>query len=104
VSIGLKCQFHKDRVDFLGFSVSAEGVKPLNGKVEAIKNLPQPKTITELRRFLGMVQQLSRFSAKLPKIAEPLRGLLSSKNNFLWTDKHSAAFYKIKTRLASQQH
>jgi len=45
VSIGLKCQFHKDRVDFLGFSVSAEGVKPLKEKVEATENDYQSKTI-----------------------------------------------------------
>ena len=56
-----KCVFKVDRVEFLGCFISPEGVKPLNTKVEAIKNFPQPSSITELRRFLGMAQQLSRF-------------------------------------------
>jgi len=45
----------------------------LNEKVEALKYFPQPKSTTELRPFLGMGQQLSRFSTKLAKEAEPVR-------------------------------
>jgi len=50
--------------------------------VEALKNISQPKIITELRQFLGMAQQLSQFSAKLSKVAEPLRDYSAPKTIF----------------------
>ena len=96
-----KCVFKVDRVEFLRGFISPEGVKPLNAKVEAIRNFPQLSSITELRRFLGMAQQLSRFCPKLLKEAEPLRGLLSVKNKFSWTEEHTETFEKIKIGLSS---
>ena len=96
-----KCQFRTDTVEFLGFSISPEGVKPLNRKVEAITKFPSPKNITELRRFLGMAQQMSRFCPKLAEKADPLRQLLSTKNEFLWTEEHEMTFQKVKEIFSS---
>ena len=48
-----------------------------------------------------MAQQLSRFCPKLLKEAEPLRGLLSVKNKFSWTEEHTETFEKIKIGLSS---
>ncbi len=60
-----KCKFNQSEVEFLGHVISAEGIKPLHKRVEAVVNFPTPTNITELKSFLGMAQQLSRFSSEL---------------------------------------
>ena len=60
-----KCVFHQNEVDFLGQHISAEGVQPIKNKLEAITNYKAPQNITELRKFMGMAQQLSKFTRSL---------------------------------------
>lgn len=50
-----KCQIGKEEVDFLGYTVGAEGIRPKEEKIAAIKEFPRPKDVQELRRFLGMI-------------------------------------------------
>lgn len=50
-----KSSFGQESVEFLGFEVSTQGIRPLKQKVEAISKYPKPKTVEQLRRFLGMV-------------------------------------------------
>lgn len=49
----VKCILGQPEVTFLGYRVSAAGTKPLDAKIEAIREYPVPKTVKELRRFLG---------------------------------------------------
>lgn len=71
-----KCVFGASEVDFLGYNISAKGTKPLESKVEAISNFPVPKTIKELRRFLGMVNFYRRFIPNAAQIQAPLNTML----------------------------
>ena len=96
-----KCQFAKEKLEFLGHIISAEGIQPVRRKLDALTKFPPPKNITELRRFMGMAQQLSKFSPSLAQEAESLRDLLSTKNSWLWTPNHQQAFDEIKRVLAS---
>lgn len=50
-----KCDFAKDKVEYLGHIVSAQGIHPDPKKVSVIKDWPQPKSVSELQSFLGMV-------------------------------------------------
>ena len=43
-----KCRFHKDKVRFLGYVVSAQGVRVEEEKIDAVKNLPEPKSIFDI--------------------------------------------------------
>lgn len=54
----LKYVFGVSEIDFLGYKVLEFGIKPLKDKVESILNFEKPKTIVQLRRFLGMIDQL----------------------------------------------
>lgn len=63
-----KCVFAKKSEAFLGHSISQFGVKPLEDKVAAIQSFPVPKTICELRRFLGMCNFYHRFLHKAAQI------------------------------------
>ena len=76
-----KCVFKQDSISFYRFTLSSEGVKPDPKKIEAIKNLPEPKTESLLQLFLGIVNYLSRFSPNIAKImtnlGSSLKGVLS---------------------------
>ena len=49
-----KSEVFKTEVEFLGFVVSREGIRANKTKIQAISNLPPPKTLKDLRSFLGM--------------------------------------------------
>ena len=49
-----KCTFFKEEADYLGFVISKDGIKPDSKKVEAIRDLPEPKSVREIRGFIGM--------------------------------------------------
>lgn len=71
-----KSVFGASEVVFLGYLISAEGTKPLPVKVEAIQTFPAPKTVRELRRFLGMLNFYRRFIPGAAKDQAPLNALL----------------------------
>ena len=72
-----KCVFGQKEVEFLGYKVSAAGTRPLQSKVEAIQNFPTPRTIKELRRFLGMMNFYRRFIPHASSVQGPLNALLA---------------------------
>lgn len=72
-----KCIFGLQEVNFLGYSVSTKGVKPLPGKVKAIQDFNPPKTIKDLRRFLGMINFYRRFVKNAAELQAPLNNLLA---------------------------
>lgn len=78
-----KCEFFKDEVEFLGFIVSKDGVKANPKKVEAIVNFPVPKTLKDLRSFLGMSGYYRRFIRDYAKIAKPLTLLLRGEDGLV---------------------
>lgn len=71
-----KCVFGASEVAFLGYKVSSAGITPLDDKVLAIKNYPIPKTVKELRRFLGMINFYRKFIKNAARIQAPLNELL----------------------------
>lgn len=71
-----KCVFGQTEVKFLGYSVSAKGVQPLQDKVLAIVYFSIPKTIKELGRFLRMINFYRRFIPEASLLQAPLNELL----------------------------
>lgn len=72
-----KCVFGVSEVTFLGYHISRQGTKPLETKVEALREFPVPKTAKQLRRFLGMVNFYRRFLPQAAQIQAPLNALLT---------------------------
>ncbi|KAG7307830.1 hypothetical protein JYU34_006426 [Plutella xylostella] len=72
-----KCVFGQPEVTFLGFKVSAAGTTPLEEKVQAIQEFPVPKTVKELRRFLGVLNFYRRFIPKAAQLQAPLNEVLA---------------------------
>ena len=53
-----KCAFFQNKIEWLGFKISNSGVKPLVGKSDSIKSLPNPKNISELRSFFVSIYEV----------------------------------------------
>ena len=96
-----KCEFSRSSIKFLGQIIDKEGVKPDPEKIEAIQGMNHPEGVSELRRFLGMVTQLSKFSPQLSQQTKPLRDLLSTKTSWMWSQTQEDAFQGIKDDLSS---
>lgn len=96
-----KCVFGVERVDFLGHVVSSNGLEIDKSKVEAISSFKAPTNLVELQRFLGMVQYLTKFIKNMSEKTQPLRELLKSDVEWVWTDRQDAAFSEIKAMLLS---
>ena len=95
-----KCQFRKSEISFLGQSVRKNGIKPEPAKVSAVVGIEAPQNVGELRRFLGMVNQLGKFLPKLTTVTEPLCGLLSTEVAWHWEEPQNYAFGEIKKMLS----
>lgn len=72
-----KCILGQPEVTFLGYRVSAAGTKPVETKVEAIREYPAPKTVKELRRFLGMLNFYRRFIPNAAQLQAPLNNVFN---------------------------
>jgi hypothetical protein len=98
-----KCNLLKTEVAFLGHIVTQEGVKTDPTKVEAIRNWPVPKNLTEIRSFLGITSYYRRFIQGYAHIAQPLNQRLEAGQVFSWNEDCQAAFEKLKEVLISDQ-
>ena len=98
-----KCEFSKNRLTFLGHVIDSKGISPDPSKTAAITNMDPPKSVTELRRFLGMINQLGKFTPNIAELSHPLRELLSVKRAWLWGPSQAEAFSKLKQELTSPQ-
>ena len=80
-----KCKFLKSRLTFLGHVIDENGIRPDPEKLAAITKTQPPTSIMELRRFLGMANQLGKFCPHLATLTKPLREILSKSNSWLWS-------------------
>lgn len=97
-----KCTFFVDKVAYLGFIVSKDGLSLDPAKVEAVVNWPVPCSVSEVRGFLGLTGWCRVFIKNYALIAGPLTELTKKDEAFIWTEKRELAFTKMKEILASE--
>ena len=68
-----KCQFAQTSVRFLAHVIDSAGVRPDPDKIQAIEEFQQPKNVGDVRRYLGMVNHLSKFAPNLAETTQPMR-------------------------------
>jgi hypothetical protein len=95
-----KCEFHKSEIQFLGHIFTKDGVKPDPTKLDAIRKMESPNDVSELRRWLGMVNYLGRFLPNLSETVKPLNDLLCKDSTWTWGPQQEMAMEKVKDLLS----
>ena len=83
-------------VEFFGETYTVNGHKHAKGKVQAIAKMPAPSCRKEVQSFIGMINYLLKFSARLSELALPIRELAKDKVAFNWGPEFQAAFKVVK--------
>ena len=96
-----KFQFGELEVNFLGFKITSTGLGPTDDFVNVIKSFPAPTTLSEMRSWLGTINQVS-YAFATSKQMEPFRALLSSKLPFAWSPELNDAFIESKREIVRQ--
>ncbi len=92
---------------YLGHRVTAEGIHPDPKGISTIQEMVAPKTVTGVRKFVGLVSHYWKFIKGFTNIARPLNKLVSGENTkkkkekIVWTDECQVAFDKLKEALST---
>lgn len=85
-------------IEYVGFWLAEDGVKPSKETLSAIQEFPRPKDITGIRSWYGLVEQVS-FAFSKSQLMEPFRDLLKKKSEFVWTQALQDAFDRAKVEI-----
>ena len=96
-----KCTFAAKEVSYLGHRVTEEGLLPDSSLLAAIREIPPPKTATEVRSFLGLAGYYRRYVKGFTAIAGPLHALTRKDAVFHWSAECQAAFDRLKHLLTT---
>ena len=96
-----KFKFGRKEVDFAGFTVTDEGVKPTRKMLEAIASFPKPVSLTGARAWFGLVNQVAYSFAQTEEMA-PFRDLLKRNRQFYWDENMDTLFERAKVKIVEQ--
>ena len=96
-----KCEIEKEEIEFLGYIISTDGVRPDPGKVEAVVKMAEPTNVAELRCMLGMVNFLGRYIPHLSTVLHPLCELLGKDRAWVWGPAQAEVFTRVKELLTT---
>lgn len=91
-----KSKFVMKELRYLGYIIGNGCLKTDPEKVHAIQSFPVPKTVRQVRSFLGLTGWYRRFIANYAGVASPITNLLAGKNSFKWSPEAQAAFERLK--------
>ena len=99
----LKCEFFFINLSWLGYDIDSEGYRAKRSKTDAVLAIERPKTLKQLRSFLGILNQLQQFLPNLQVLSKQLRSSLkaSNKNKFVWGKEQQSAFSIILQLIAN---
>jgi transposase InsO family protein len=98
----VKSFFARTELEYLGYQISREGIRPNQKKVAAILQIQAPKTRKQLRRFIGMVNYYRDMWPQRSHLLAPLSSLTSVKVKWKWTKEHQQAFDQMKALMAKE--
>ena len=106
-----KCFFFREEIEYLGHVVSGKGISTNPKKIEAVSKWPTPRTVYDVRSFLGFVGYYRRFIKNFSKITKPIREVITGLENqskraakktyFEWSDAADTAFEHLKAMCVS---
>ena len=110
-----KCVFFRNKLNFLGHTISDQGICADKDKVKAIQDWKSPATVKQVRQFQGLAGFLRRYIANFASIAQPITDLLKGYSNkkgersknkkleaikFKWGKKQEMAFNQLKKKIS----
>ncbi|KAG9450039.1 hypothetical protein H6P81_010004 [Aristolochia fimbriata] len=95
----LKCAFGVSSGKFLGFVVRHRGIEIDQTKIDAIQQMPEPKTLSELKSLQGHLEYIRRFISKLDGRCQPFSRRMKKDTPFEWDESCQRAFQNIKDYL-----
>jgi Reverse transcriptase (RNA-dependent DNA polymerase) len=97
---GNKSFFARTELEYLGYWITRNGIKPLPDKVKAIMQIAERKNRKELRSFIGIVNYYLDMWIRRSHVLAPLASLTSKKTKWEWGPQQSAAFATAKKIIA----
>lgn len=91
-----KCQFHKSKINFLGFEIANHQVMPMQSNIRKILAFPTPKTKKQVKSFIGLCSFYRSLIPAFARRIEPLIKLTSPKEKFKWSQLHEEAFQDLQ--------
>ena len=87
------------QVKYLGHLITRQGLRPNLERVRAVTEFPVPKSVTQVRQYIGLTSYYRRFIKGFAKMAAPLHHLTRKDVEFQWTVDCQKAFNELKSKL-----
>jgi RNase H-like domain found in reverse transcriptase/Reverse transcriptase (RNA-dependent DNA polymerase) len=97
-----KCEFRKPKIKYLGLVVEEGKLAMDPAKLKGILDWPAPKTVKEVRSFLGFGNFYCRFVKGFSHLAHPLNDLLKKDKKFIWSEECQESFDQLKKRFTEE--
>jgi hypothetical protein len=98
----LKCKFHTNKTEYLGYIISPTGIEMDLEKVQAVAEWKQPMNVKGVQSFLGFANFYRRFIKDFSKITAPLTRLIRKDTPWGWNDDAQVAFEELKKAMLSK--
>ena len=96
-----KCSFMKLHIEYLGHLISESGIEPMPDKLSAIKEMPAPRSLKEIKQLLGLVGYYRKFIPRFSDVVKPLR-LTRNDTFFQWSKKCEFVFQNLKNAVCNK--
>jgi transposase InsO family protein len=100
-----KCSILRQQIDYLSHTISEQGVKPNNEKIQAIIKLREPSTLVEANKFLGALSWYRKFIPRFASIAASIHKVTNltkaNRKKFSWGEPQREAFLQLKQLLVT---
>lgn len=96
-----KCKFCLGELKYLGYVINKNGLQVDPDKISAILKIPVPRSVSDVRRFVGVASWYRRFIPNFSSLTAPLTGLLKKTHKWVWSQECEDSFNCIKERLVS---
>lgn len=96
-----KCALFQRSISFLGHVVSERGIQTDSKKIQVVQEWPIPRSIRDVRAFLGLASYYRRFVPNFASIAGPLHAMFGKGKRFVWSVEAQQSFEQLKSALTS---
>ena len=96
-----KFVFAQDNLEFAGFEITSDTVRPCKKYLRAIMEFPTSRNITDVRSWFGLLNQVA-YAFSMAERMLPFRNLLKSATLFHWDDSLNQLFEESKTVIVSE--